>query len=96
MWGVGGVGTHIVQLARLVGAVPVIAIDIKPAVLDRALEFAADHAVDARDPGLRDKIAEITGGRMLDVAFDAVGPEVDVRAGTRLRHSRRAARRVWG
>jgi D-arabinose 1-dehydrogenase-like Zn-dependent alcohol dehydrogenase len=36
VWGVGGVGTHIVQLARLVGGVPVIAIDIKPAVLDRA------------------------------------------------------------
>jgi threonine dehydrogenase-like Zn-dependent dehydrogenase len=29
--------------------------------------------VDAGDPGLRDKIAEITGGQMLDVAFDAVG-----------------------
>src|SRR6476660_9314794 len=73
VWGVGGVGTHIVQLARLVGAVPVIAIDIKPAVLDRALELGADHALDAADPGLRDKITEITGGRMLDVAFDAVG-----------------------
>ena len=33
VWGVGGVGTHIVQLARLVGAVPVIAVDIKPEVL---------------------------------------------------------------
>src|SRR6185369_4092810 len=73
VWGVGGVGTHIVQLARLVGGVPVIAIDIKPAILDRALELGADHALDASDPGLRDTIAEITGGRMLDVAFDAVG-----------------------
>src|SRR3954470_11817893 len=73
VWGVGGVGTHIVQLARLVGAAPIIAVDIKPAVLDRALELGADHALDASDPALRDKIAEITGGRMLDVAFDAVG-----------------------
>lgn len=73
VWGVGGVGTHIVQLARLVGAVPIIAIDIKPEVRDRALELGADHALDAVDPGLRDKIGEITGGRMLDVAFDAVG-----------------------
>src|SRR5215475_1097777 len=73
VWGVGGVGTHIVQLARLVGAVPVIAIDINPAVLDRALELGADHALDAGDPGLRDKLAELTGGLMLDVAFDAVG-----------------------
>jgi D-arabinose 1-dehydrogenase-like Zn-dependent alcohol dehydrogenase len=73
VWGVGGVGTHIVQLARLVGAAPVLAIDIRPAVLDRALELGADHALDANDPGLRDQIAEITGGRMLDVAFDVVG-----------------------
>ena len=73
VWGVGGVGTHIVQLARLVGAVPVIAVDIKAEVLDRAVELGADYAFDARDEGLRDKIADITGGRMLDVAFDAVG-----------------------
>ena len=73
VWGVGGVGTHIVQLARLVGAVPVIAVDIKPEVLNRAVELGADYAYDAGDPELRDKIAEITGGRMLDVAFDAVG-----------------------
>jgi D-arabinose 1-dehydrogenase-like Zn-dependent alcohol dehydrogenase len=73
VWGVGGVGTHIVQLARLVGAVPVIAVDIKPEVLDRAVELGADYAFDARDEGLRDKIADITGGRMLDVTFDAVG-----------------------
>jgi D-arabinose 1-dehydrogenase-like Zn-dependent alcohol dehydrogenase len=73
VWGVGGVGTHIVQLARLVGAVPLIAVDIKPEVLDRAVELGADYAIDARDEGLRDKIADVTDGRMLDVAFDAVG-----------------------
>jgi threonine dehydrogenase-like Zn-dependent dehydrogenase len=73
VWGVGGVGTHIVQLARLVGAVPVIAVDINPAVLDRATEVGADYAFDSRDETLHDKITEITGGRKLDVAFDAVG-----------------------
>jgi threonine dehydrogenase-like Zn-dependent dehydrogenase len=73
VWGVGGVGTHIVQLARLVGAVPVIAMDINPAVLDRALDVGADYAFNSRDDALPDKIAEVTGGRKLDVAFDAVG-----------------------
>jgi D-arabinose 1-dehydrogenase-like Zn-dependent alcohol dehydrogenase len=73
VWGVGGVGTHVVQLARLVGAVPIIAMDINPAVLERALELGADYAFDSRDEALYDKIAEITGRRMLDVAFDAVG-----------------------
>jgi D-arabinose 1-dehydrogenase-like Zn-dependent alcohol dehydrogenase len=73
VWGVGGIGTHIVQLARLVGAVPVIAVDIKPEVLDRATELGADYAFDARDDRLAEKIAAATGGRRLDVAFDAVG-----------------------
>lgn len=73
VWGLGGVGTHIVQLARLVGAAPIIAVDINPAVCDRALELGADHAFDSRDPDLRDRIGDITGGRLLDVAFDAVG-----------------------
>jgi D-arabinose 1-dehydrogenase-like Zn-dependent alcohol dehydrogenase len=73
VWGVGGVGTHIVQLARLVGAAPIIAVDIKPAVLDRALALGADYAFDARDETLHDRISEITDGRGLDVAFDAVG-----------------------
>jgi D-arabinose 1-dehydrogenase-like Zn-dependent alcohol dehydrogenase len=73
VWGVGGVGTHIVQLARLVGAAPIIAIDINPAVRDRALELGADYAFDSRDPDLKARLGEITGGRQLDVAFDAVG-----------------------
>ena len=73
VWGVGGIGTHVVQLARLVGAAPIIAVDIKPAVLDRARAVGADYAFDARDEALHDKIVEATGGRQLDVAFDAVG-----------------------
>jgi D-arabinose 1-dehydrogenase-like Zn-dependent alcohol dehydrogenase len=73
VWGVGGVGTHIVQLARLVGAVPIVAVDVKPEVLERALALGADYAFDARDPELPEKISELTGGRRLDVAFDAVG-----------------------
>ncbi|TWS18389.1 zinc-binding dehydrogenase [Tsukamurella asaccharolytica] len=73
VWGLGGVGTHVVQLARLVGAAPIIAVDLNPEVLERALELGADHAFDSRDENLGTKIAEATGGRGLDVAFDAVG-----------------------
>jgi D-arabinose 1-dehydrogenase-like Zn-dependent alcohol dehydrogenase len=73
VWGAGGVGTHIVQIARLIGAVPIIVFDLNPTVRDRALELGADYAFDSRDHQLKDKIREITGGRKLDVAFDAVG-----------------------
>lgn len=76
VWGVGGVGTHIVQLARLVGAAPIIALDINPDVRTRALELGADVAFDSRDPDIKARIDEVTGGRGLDVAFDAVGMQV--------------------
>jgi hypothetical protein len=74
--GVGGIGTHIVQLARLVGAAPIIAVDINPVVCERALELGADYAFDSRDADVRGRISELTGGRGLDVAFDAVGLKV--------------------
>ena len=44
-------------------------------------------------PDLQEKIAEATGGRMLDVAFDAVGLKVDLRAGAGLPDRRRPAGR---
>jgi len=47
VWGVGGLGAHAVMLLRLVGAVPVIAVDPLPAARARALEFGADAAFDA-------------------------------------------------
>jgi threonine dehydrogenase-like Zn-dependent dehydrogenase len=73
VWGIGGVGTHIVQLARLVGAYPILAFDIDEEVRQRALAVGADHAFDSRDPDLKAAVAEATRGRLLDVAFDAVG-----------------------
>lgn len=73
VWGVGGIGTHIVQLARLVGAAPIVAVDINPAVRERALELGADYAFDSRDENLHDEIRIVTGKKGLDVAFDAVG-----------------------
>ncbi|MFZ2178626.1 MAG: zinc-binding dehydrogenase [Rhodococcus sp. (in: high G+C Gram-positive bacteria)] len=76
VWGVGGVGTHIVQLARLAGAVPIVAFDLNPAVRERALELGADYAFDSREENLKAKVHDATGGRMFDVAFDAAGLKV--------------------
>ena len=80
VWGVGGVGTHLVQLAKLAGGVPVIAIDLNDAVLERAKRLGADHTLHSDDPGLMQKIEDITNGRMIDVAFDAVGIKPTLRA----------------
>jgi D-arabinose 1-dehydrogenase-like Zn-dependent alcohol dehydrogenase len=79
VWGLGGVGTHIVQLARLAGAVPIIALDVNDFTLERALRHGADFAFRSDDPDLFDKLAKATGGRMIDVAFDAVGISATLR-----------------
>lgn len=80
IWGVGGVGTHLLQLARSAGAVPVIAVDLNDEVLARAKRLGADFTFHSDDPDLMKKIEEATGGRMIDVAFDAVGIQSTVRA----------------
>lgn len=73
LWGIGGLGVHAVQIARLVGAAPIIAIDPLPSARDRALDRGADVAL---DPTTQDVVAEVqrlTGGQGLDVAVDLVG-----------------------
>ncbi|MGW0183649.1 zinc-binding dehydrogenase [Nocardia sp. NPDC003345] len=73
LWGIGGLGAHGVQLLRLAGAAPIIAVDPLPAARERALEFGADIALDAADPDLRTAILEATGGVGLAAAFDFAG-----------------------
>ncbi|MCV7320609.1 zinc-binding dehydrogenase [Mycolicibacterium confluentis] len=73
IWGVGGLGSHMVQMARLSGAAPIVAVDTNPAVLERAVSLGADYAFDARDENLASRITEATQGKGLDVTFDAVG-----------------------
>ncbi|MFD7429100.1 zinc-binding dehydrogenase [Streptomyces sp. NPDC059814] len=73
VWGLGGIGTHAVQAARLSGAAPIIALDPLPAARERALDLGADHVLDPADPDVDARIRELTGGRGLDVAIDAVG-----------------------
>lgn len=73
VWGVGGLGAHAVQLLRLVGAAPVIAVEPLAAARDRAVALRADAVLDPADPAFRDAVLELTGGRGLDVAFDFAG-----------------------
>ena len=53
VWGIGGVGTHIVQLARLVGANPILAFDLDEEILGGRSAVGADYALDSRDPELQ-------------------------------------------
>jgi D-arabinose 1-dehydrogenase-like Zn-dependent alcohol dehydrogenase len=73
VWGLGGLGTHLVQLARVCGASPIIALDTRPAARELALGRGADIALDPANTRLESYIRGVTKGRGLDVAFDFVG-----------------------
>lgn len=73
LWGIGGLGVHAVQVARLVGATPIIAVDPNPAARERALALGADHALDPGAGDLRERVFALTDGFGLDLAVDLVG-----------------------
>jgi D-arabinose 1-dehydrogenase-like Zn-dependent alcohol dehydrogenase len=73
LWGIGGLGTHAVQIARLLGAGLVIAIDPLASARERALRLGADAAVDPTGDDALAEIRSLTGGLGLDVAVDLVG-----------------------
>jgi 2-desacetyl-2-hydroxyethyl bacteriochlorophyllide A dehydrogenase len=73
IFGVGGLGTHAVQIARLAGAGEIIAVDVLPAALARAKQLGADHLIDARETDPASRIRELTGGEGVDLAVELVG-----------------------
>jgi S-(hydroxymethyl)mycothiol dehydrogenase len=73
VFGCGGVGTSVIQGARLAGATTIIGVDVVPDKLRWAEDFGATHVLDARDGDVIARIREITGGYGVDYAFEAVG-----------------------
>lgn len=71
--GTGGVGLNSVQGARLVGASPIIALDLSPEKRAAALAFGATHALDPREGDVAARIKEINRGRLADWVFVTVG-----------------------
>ncbi len=71
--GTGGVGLNSVQGAALVGASPIVALDLSAEKRVAALRFGATHAFDPRDPDLHTQIKLINDGRLADYVFVTVG-----------------------
>jgi NADPH2:quinone reductase len=67
-----GVGTTAIELAQQMGA-QVIAAASTPAKLEVAQRLGADHLVNYSSEDLRERIKTITGGKGVDVVYDAVG-----------------------
>jgi threonine dehydrogenase-like Zn-dependent dehydrogenase len=73
LWGIGGLGTHAVQIARMVGATPIIAVDPDEAARGRALDLGADHALDPGAVDVKAQVMRLTDGQGLDLAVDLAG-----------------------
>jgi S-(hydroxymethyl)glutathione dehydrogenase/alcohol dehydrogenase len=80
----GGVGLNIVQVARAFGASTVVAVDVVPEKLELARTLGATHVVDAREEDHVEQVRAITGGRGMDVVFEALGSSGTVDTAIRL------------
>ncbi|MFI5048159.1 MAG: Zn-dependent alcohol dehydrogenase [Acidimicrobiia bacterium] len=79
VFGCGGVGTAVIQSARLSGATSIVAVDPVVEKRERARNFGATHTASPNDVA-RVK-AELTGdAEGFDYAFEAVGLPVSIRA----------------
>lgn len=70
--GGGGVGVHVVHLARALGARP-LCVDLGNEKLELARSAGAEWAVDAAEGPFDEAVADYTGGRGADVVVEMVG-----------------------
>jgi len=68
----GGVGVHVVQLAKLLGG-NVFAVDIDDEKLERLKAYGADFTINASKVNMVDEVKKLTAGRGVDVAVEFVG-----------------------
>lgn len=71
--GCGGVGLNVVQGARLAGAKQIIVADVSDEKLELGRKFGATHTINSREADLLEQVSELTGGRGVDYAFEAIG-----------------------
>ena len=72
--GIGGLGIHAMQMAKLMGARVVVA-DVVPDKLLGAEQFNPDAIVNSRTEDLPERVKELTGGLGADVVVEGVGGE---------------------
>ena len=72
VFGVGGVGLCIVSAAAVLGASPIIAVDLADEKLEFARRFGATVVVNASRTDAVEEVRKLTGGGA-DYAFDAIG-----------------------
>lgn len=92
VFGLGGIGLNVIQGAKMVGAAPIIGIDINPERAAWGEKFGMTHFIDARGKSREEMVAAIAaltdGGA--DFSFDATG-NTDV-----MRTALESCHRGWG
>ena len=73
VYGVGGMGTFALHIAKACGAGKIIAVDINQPALDRSKVFGADELIDAAREDPIARIKELTEGQGVDLAVECVG-----------------------
>lgn len=73
VFGAGGIGLNIIQGGILAGAGRIVAVDLVPAKLEWARRFGATDVIDAREGDPAQALKDMTRGRGVDYAFEAVG-----------------------
>lgn len=76
--GVGTIGLFILQILRSFGVSNIIAVDISPRRLEMAKTAGATACVDSRESDCLQQILSLTGGKGVDVAYDATGIEATI------------------
>jgi succinate semialdehyde reductase (NADPH) len=73
VFGAGGVGGSVIQVARALGAGSIVAVDVQDDKLALAQQLGATDTVNASGADPVAVIREATNGRGVDVAFEAIG-----------------------
>ena len=76
----GGLGVHMLQVARWAHARKVIAVEVAPEKRQACIDAGADAFVDASRGGVAEQLLEASGGRGIDVAIDFVSSAATLEA----------------
>jgi L-iditol 2-dehydrogenase len=71
--GTGMIGLLMVQVLRAAGCGQIIAVDLNPFRLERAIDLGADVALNPAQTDVVAEILQLTNGRGVDLAFEVVG-----------------------
>jgi S-(hydroxymethyl)glutathione dehydrogenase/alcohol dehydrogenase len=74
VFGAGGVGLNVVQFASMVGAYPIVAVDLLDNKLEMAKRLGATHCINSKGiDDLEAKLREITGAKGADKVVETTG-----------------------